>query len=88
MTDTGLVWGTSASSAPSVTNSCVPSASASSTTISQNVRQRNEGSEPAIRIRSRSAFGTRASNSSTAGHTISRVSPSASLVRGRVAWKS
>ena len=88
MTDTGRVCGTSASSAPSVTTSWVPSTSASSTTSWQNVRQRNEGSEPAIRIRSRGARGTRASYSSTAGHTISRAWPSTILTRGRVAWKS
>ena len=88
MTDTGRVWGTSASRAPSVTTSWAPSASASSTTIWQNVRQRKEGSEPVSRMRSRGARGTRASNSSTAGHTISRVWPSTILTRGRVAWKS
>ena len=61
VTETGRVWGTSASSAPRVTTSWVPSASASSITILLNVRQRNEGSLPASRIRSRGALGTRAS---------------------------
>ena len=46
MTPTGRECGTSASSAPSVTTSCTPSASASSTTVSQNVRQRYAGSGP------------------------------------------
>ena len=40
------VCGTSASSAPSVTTSCVPSASARSITTLVNVRQRNDGSLP------------------------------------------
>ena len=61
MTDTGRVWGTSASSAPSVTTSWAPSASASSTITVVNVRQRNDGSVPESRIRSRGARGTRAS---------------------------
>ena len=73
VTETGRVWGTSASSAPSVTTSWAPSASTSSTISFENVRQRNEGSLPVSTIRSRGARGTRASNSSTAGHTISRV---------------
>ncbi len=88
VTDTGRVWGTSARSAPRVTTSCAPSASTSSTINLANVRQRNEGSLPTTRMRSRGARGTRASNSSTAGQTISRVWPSTSLIRGRVAWKS
>ena len=49
--------GTSASSAPSVTTICTPSASASSMTVSQNVRQRIAGSGPLSRIRSRGARG-------------------------------
>ena len=40
VTLTGRECGTSASSAPSVTTICTPSASASSITVSQNVRQR------------------------------------------------
>ena len=59
--ETGRVWGTSASSAPSVTTICTPIASASSITSSQNVRQRIAGSGPLSRIRSRGASGTRAS---------------------------
>ena len=58
---TGLECGTSASSAPSVTTSCVPSASARSMMILENVRQRIDGSGPDRRIRSRGARGTRAS---------------------------
>ncbi len=88
VTDTGRVWGTSARSAPSVTTSWVPSASASSITAPVKVRQRIDGSVPTSRIRSRGARGTRASNSSTLGHTISRVSPPTSFTLGRVAWKS
>ena len=44
MIGTGRVCGTSASSAPSVTTICTPSASASSTIAAQKVRQRNDGS--------------------------------------------
>ena len=46
VTATGRVWGTSASSAPSVTTSCVPSASATSTISRVKPRQRNDGSLP------------------------------------------
>ena len=59
--ETGRVCGTSASSAPMVTTICTPSASASSITVAQNVRQRMAGSGPLSRIRSRGARGTRAS---------------------------
>src|SRR5205807_4898754 len=51
VTDTGLVWGTSARSAPRVTTNCVPSASASSTITLVNERHRIEGSVPTTRIR-------------------------------------
>ena len=88
MIDTERVCGTSASSAPTVTTSCTPIASLSSTISFENVRQRNDGSVPVSRIRSRGARGTRASYSSTSGHTIRRACPSVSLIRGRVAWKS
>ena len=51
-------------------------------------RQRNEGSGPPSSTRSRGARGTRAAKTSTAGQTISRVSPSTSLTFGRMLWKS
>ena len=88
MTEIGRVCGTSASSAPSVTTSWVPSASASSTITLLNPRQRSDGSLPTSSTRSRGARGTRASYSSTTGHTTWRVSPLTNLMRGRVSWKS
>src|SRR4051794_15966221 len=86
--DTGRECGTSASSAPSVTTSCTPSASARSMIALAIVRQRMFGSGPASSTRSRGARGTRASKNSTVGHSISRERPSTSLICGRVAWKS
>ena len=50
----------------------MPSASASSTTVAQNVRQRNAGSGPESSTRSRGARGTRASWTSMSGHSITR----------------
>src|SRR4051794_37466738 len=85
---TGRECGTSASSAPSVTTSCVPSTSASSTTARENERQRIDGSGPLSRMRSRGARGTRAAHTSTSGHSISRWRPSTRRIFGRVAWKS
>src|SRR3954454_22802638 len=85
---TGRVCGTSASSAPRLTTSCVPVASARSTIRREKLRQRMLGSEPCTRMRSRGARGTRAANTSTAGHSISRVRPSTSRIFGRVCWKS
>ena len=61
VTEIGRVWGTSASSAPSVTTSWVPSASASSTITRLNVFHLSDGSWPTRRTRSRVARGTRAS---------------------------
>ena len=61
VTPTGRECGTSASSAPSVTTIWTPSTSASSITVSQNVRQRYAGSGPERITRSRGARGTRAS---------------------------
>jgi len=88
VTAIGRVWGTSASRAPSVTTSWVPSASASSVMTRLNVRHFMEGSCPTSSTRSRGALGTRASYSSTSGHTIWRAWPSTSLTCGRVLWKS
>src|SRR3954451_17822683 len=88
VTETGRECGTSASSAPSEVTIWTPSASARSTTVWANVRQRIAGSGPESRIRSRGARGTRASWTSNSGQSISRVRPSRSRTVGRVAWKS
>src|SRR5215217_4956330 len=88
VTDTGRECGTSASSAPSEVTICTPSASARSTTVWANVRQRIAGSGPESRIRSRGARGTRASWTSNSGQSMWRVRPSRSRTVGRVAWKS
>src|SRR5829696_387221 len=88
VTPTGRECGTSASSAPSVTTICTPSASASSTTVAQNVRQRYAGSGPVRITRSRGARGTRASCTSMSGHSIRRWWLPDSRTVGRVDWKS
>src|SRR3954454_18989136 len=62
-------------------------ASARSITARQNDGQRNEGSGPASRMRSRGARGTRASYTSISGQMISRERPSTSRTLGRVSWK-
>ena len=82
------VCGTSASSAPSRTAIWTPSASARSTTVRLNVRQRNAGSGPESRIRSRGARGMRTAWTSNSGQSIVRVTPSSSRTVGRVVWKS
>ena len=71
---TGRVCGTSPSSAPSVTTTCTPSASARSTMCVLNARQRIDGSTPCTSTRSRGARGACASKISTVGHSISRAS--------------
>ena len=53
-----------------------------------NVRQRNAGSGPESRIRSRGARGMRTAWTSNSGQSIVRVIPSSSRTIGRVAWKS
>ncbi len=88
LTETGRVCGTSASSAPSVTTICVPTASATSTINCVNVRQRIDGSAPLTRIRSRGARGTRTSERTTSGHSSARAPDSSRVIFGRVAWKS
>ena len=88
MTDTGRLCGTSASSAPSSTAIWTPSASARSTTVRLNALQRNAGSGPDSRIRSRGARGMRTAWTSNSGQSIVRVTPSSSRTIGRVVWKS
>ena len=53
-----------------------------------NVRQRNAGSGPDSRIRSRGARGMRTAWISNSGQSIVRVMPSSRRTIGRVAWKS
>src|SRR3954469_16266480 len=83
VTETGRECGTSASSAPSRTTIWTPSASARSTTVLENVRQRIAGSGPESRIRSRGARGTRAAWISNSGHSIVRDTPSTRRTIGR-----
>ena len=86
--DTGRVWGTSASSAPSVMTMRTPSSRAVATTSSVKRRQRSDGSTPWSITRSPSAPGTGATESEFSGQSISRVLPSVSWTVGRTAVKS
>ena len=88
MIGTGRVWGTSASSAPSVTTISTPSRSAASSTPPANVRQRRFGSIPETSTRSRSAVGASAARIVFSGQSTSRVWPSVIRIVGRVTWKS
>ncbi len=90
---TGRVCGTSPSSAPIVTTTCTPSASARSTMWLVNARHRIDGSTPCTSTRSRGARGALASKISTIGHLISRWpifdrSSASKRIDGRLAWKS
>ena len=73
MTETGRECGTSASSAPSRTAIWMPSASARSTTMRENVRHRIAGSGPESSTRSRGARGIRTAWISNSGQSIARV---------------
>ena len=88
LTETGRLWGTSASSAPSVITMRTPSSCALATTASVNLRQRSEGSVPSSTTRSPSAPGTSAPKNSLAGQSISRVRPSVRRTLGLTAVKS
>ncbi len=67
----------------STSNSC-----ATSVTSPANARQRTFGSTPRRMIASRPAPGSGANRKWFSGHSILRVSPSASDTVGRVTWKS
>ncbi len=82
------VWGTSPRSAPSVTTSSQPVARATEITSSQNVGQRRFGSTPRSSTRSRPLAGVEPAENASAGHWISRITPSTSSTVGRAAWKS
>ena len=84
----GRVWGTSASSAPSVTTISQPVFRAKPMTVEQNVRHLRLGSTPEKSTRSRPTSSTRAAKQSLDGQLILRVVPSTRLTSGRVAWKS
>ena len=84
----GRVWGTSASSAPSVTTISQPVSWAMPMTVEQNVRHRRLGSTPENSTRSRPISSTWAEKQSLLGQEILRVVPSTRLTSGRVAWKS
>ena len=87
--ETGRVCGTSASSAPSVTTICTPSASARSTPCAQNVRQRIDGSGPASRTRSRGARGhARLEDLDLGPVDLARARPRRAGRSGASAWKS
>ena len=86
--DTGRLWGTSASSAPSVTTIPTSSSVAAWRTVSVKRRQRSEGSTPSSITRSRSAPGTEAAEMEFSGQSISRVWPSLRRTVGRTAVKS
>ena len=84
----GRVYGTSASSAPSSTTRVTSRLWHSSSTCSQNVRQRMLGSMPRISTTSRSVPGGLATMNLVVGHSMLRVSPSAIVTVGRLTWKS
>ena len=86
MSDTGREWTTSASSAPSVSTSVASCSAAMAVIWRQNVRHFSCGSVPSRS--STSVPGVDAAHSSLGGHTISRVTPSASRTTGRVVPKS
>ena len=88
MIGTGSVCATSAISAPRVTTSSTPSASAAVAIVSEKVRQRRFGSVPSRSTRSRSALGTRTAIRLFSGQSIRRARPSSMLIVGRCAWKS
>ena len=82
------MWGTSASSAPSVTTISQPVSRARPMTVEQNVRHLRLGSTPENSKRSRPTSSTWATKQSLAGQETLRVVPSIRLTSGRVAWKS
>ena len=57
-------------------------------TSSQNVGQRRFGSTPSSSTRSRPPPGSEPAENASAGHWISRITPSTSSTVGRAAWKS
>ena len=83
----GRVCGTSASSAPSVTNVDTPTDWANSSSSMVKDRQRVDGSMPCTRITSRSVPEEVASRIRVVGQLIRR-RPSSETTRGRLTWKS
>ena len=84
----GRECGTSPSSAPSVTTISHPVARATEITSSQNVGHRRFGSTPSSSTRSRPPCEVEPAENASAGHWISRITPSTSSTVGRAAWKS
>ena len=88
VTRTGRVWGTSARRAPSVRTSSTPIVRATSTTRSENVRQRSCGSAPRRNTTSRPLGPRGADANRVSGHSMARTPPRSSRTSGRVAVKS
>ena len=80
--------GTSPSNAPRLTTSSHPVVRATEMTSSQKVGHRRFGSTPSNNTRSRPPPGSDPAENASAGHWISRITPSTSSTVGRAAWKS